>query len=167
MFTKSGSKFNGFYRGTVLDNSDSDELGRLKIRVFGIFDEIASANLPWAVPAYPLFSGSGIGYGYFAVPEVGSFVWVFFEAGDLYQPVFFAEAPDAVHGIPAEAATNYPSRKVWKTKKGFVVYYDEQDEELKVSHPSGTSIQIDSDGNVNISSVGEVNIGGSTVNINP
>lgn len=167
MFKQSTLKFNGMYRGKVLDNLDPDELGRLKIQVLGVFDEIESEDIPWAIPAYPIFSGSGDGYGYFAIPEIDSFVWVFFEVGNIYQPVYFAEAPSAIHGIPSEAATNYPYTKVWKTKKGFVVYYDEEDDELKISHPSGTIIQINGGGNINISSVGEINIGGSSVNINP
>ena len=149
----------GFYRGTVVDNADPDQLGRVKVNIFGVFDGMPTANLPWAIPALPIFSGAGSGFGYSAVPEVGSYVWCFFEAGDLYQPVCFAEAPDGVHGLPTERTTNYPFRKVWKTKNGIVIYIDDTDKEVKVEHPSGAYVKIDSTGNILIS--------GTTVSLNP
>jgi len=152
MFKQSTLKFNGMYRGKVLDNIDPDKLGRLKIQVFGVFDKIVVEDIPWAVPAFPLFSGSGSGYGYFVVPEVDSFVWVFFEAGDLYQPVYFAEAPSAVHGIPSEATTNYPYRKILKTKAGVVLMIDDSTGDITID-TTGTS--------------GSVVIKGASVSINP
>ena len=55
-----------------------------------------------------------IDLGTFAVPDVGTQVWVFFEAGDIYQPVYFAACPNKLKGQPTEKATNYPNTKVWK-----------------------------------------------------
>jgi len=167
MFKQSTLKFNGMYRGKVLDNLDPDELGRLKIQVLGVFDEIESEDIPWAIPAYPIFSGSGDGYGYFAIPEIDSFVWVFFEVGNIYQPVYFAEAPSAIHGIPSEAATNYPYTKVIKTKNGIVFYIDDLTQDIKLTQPSGTSLQISPDGSVTIVSAKIVTITGTSVRINP
>lgn len=167
-FTKTKLKdLTGFYRGVVVDNADPSKYGRVKINVFGVFDGIAIEHIPWAKPAMPVYRGAGTGYGYSAVPEVGSHVWCFFEVGDVYQPVFFASAPDGVHGLPAERETNYPTRVVWKTKSGITMYIDDTDLELSVSHPSGTVITIDSSGNVTLDSVGNVIIKGSTVSINP
>jgi len=78
-FKKDKITLDGIYRGQVLDNDDSEKLGRIKVRIFSIFSEkIKAEHLPWAVPAMPLFSGSGLDFGYFAVPEVDSFVWCFF-----------------------------------------------------------------------------------------
>jgi len=156
---KDSLKFNGFYRGKVLDNADPDNLGRIKIEIFGVFDDIDASSLPWAVPAFPLFVGSGSGFGNFAVPEVNSHVWAFFEGGDYNQPVYFAEAADAVRGIPSEALTNYPDRRVMKTKNGIVIYIDDSSKEIKIDHPEGAYILIDETGNVKIK--------GTTVHINP
>jgi len=132
-------KFHGFYRGKVLDNDDPDKLGRIKVEVFSVFDGISASDLPWAVPAFPLFVGSGSDFGNFAVPEVNSHVWVFFEGEDYNQPVYFAEAPDGVFGVPPEAATNYPSRRVMKTKSGIVIYIDDLIKEIKIDHPEGAN----------------------------
>ena len=175
-FKKDDFKFPGLYRGLVLDNDDPDKLGRIKVKIFTVFSsEIPATYLPWAVPAFPLFTGSGNGFGSFAVPEINSHVFVMFEAQDFNQPVYFAEAPTASLGIPTESATNYPSRRVLKTKNGIVFYIDDSNKEIKVTHPTGAFIQIDSSGNINISSSGDVSvessgdvdISGATVNINP
>jgi len=161
MFIEDTTKFGGMFRGKVLDNVDPSKLGRLKVQIFGVFDSIEVVNIPWAVPAYPIFSGSGVGYGYFAVPEMNSFVWCFFEAGDLNTPVYFAEAPDGIHGLPAERLTEYPSTKVLETKSGIIVSINDKSgsEKVKIIHPSGAYLTIDSSGNVIIS--------GTTIQINP
>ena len=41
-----------------------------------MFYSAADSDLPWAVPAMPLFSGSGNNQGSFCVPDVGTYVWV-------------------------------------------------------------------------------------------
>lgn len=161
-FEKDKTKLDGIYRGQVLDNNDPEKLGRIKVRIFSVLSKkIKVEYIPWAVPAMPLFTGSGNDFGHFAVPEINSFVWCFFEAGDLYQPVYFAEAPTALHGIPVESVINYPNRRVMKTKNGIVIYIDDtsSSREIKVSHPSGAYVLIDNDGNIVVQ--------GTTVHINP
>lgn len=151
-FIKDTLEFNGNYRGKVVSNTDPSSLGRIKVEVFGVFDGIAAADIPWAVPAFPLSSGAGVGFGSFAVPEVDSYVWCFFESGDVYQPVYFAEATDGVHGLPSERMANYPSRKVVKTKSGTVIYIDDSTGDVVIDATRGS---------------GDVIIKGTTVNINP
>jgi hypothetical protein len=48
-------------------------------------------------------------------------VWVFFEAGDIYQPVYFAEATDGLKGLPVDIDEDYPSTTVTETKTGIVI----------------------------------------------
>jgi len=163
----------GFYRGVVTDNDDPSMYGRIQVNVFGVFDGIASADLPWAKPAFPIFDGAGDDAGFFGVPQIASHVWCFFEAGDLYQPVYFAEAADGVHGLPSERETSYPDRKVWKTASGLVLILDDATQEIFVNHPSGSNIHIDGDGKITITggdvtvTGGAVVIEGTTVSINP
>ena len=173
-------KYTGTYRGKVLSTDVNEvdsagaavNLGRIKCEVYPMLIGITTAQdldgvngietalLPWAVPAMPLFSGAGVGYGSFSVPEVGSFVWVFFEGGDVYQPVYFAEAATKTHGLPSERATDYPYTKVWRTARGIVITINdlEGSEDIKVLHPTGTNFQIDSSGNVIIDSKGTTTI---------
>lgn len=179
---KGSFEYDGIYRGKVLSTADPNQVGRIKVQVLGVFgDDMKAADLPWAVPAQPIFCGSGSGFGQWAVPEVGSYVFVFFECNDVYQPVYFAEAPDKVHGQPTERTTNYPTRKILRTKAGIVLYIDDTDKVVKLTHPSGKSIQMDgsgnitivganvtiqASGNVDLTASGVVTITGSQVNIN-
>jgi hypothetical protein len=83
--------FMGNYRGKVLDNTG--DKGRCKIYVPSLhsseFENIPT-KLPWAEPAMPLFGGTTDNQGMCSWPEVGATVWVFFEGGDLRDPVYFA-----------------------------------------------------------------------------
>lgn len=169
-------KIGGYHRGVVVDNDDPKQWGRVRVRVLGFFDGINVQYLPWAVPAmsFSVGGGAGSGFGSFCVPEVNSTVWCFFEGEDYNQPVYFAAAPDGVHGLPSERITNYPNRRVIKTSSGIILYVDSTSNVVKLEHPSGKIIQMDGDGNVTVTAndltvtaSGNVTISGSQVDINP
>jgi uncharacterized protein involved in type VI secretion and phage assembly len=164
------------YRGKVVGADDPDKLGRLKIEAYPMFKGIEAEHLPWAVPAFPLFSGSAEGVGAFSIPAVGSFVWVFFENGDVDQPVYFAEAPSKLHGIPVNAqGANYPNIKAFRTPSGIEILIDDTVKTVSVTMPAGTSLSITENGitatglgnaSISMDSSGNVTISGATVNIN-
>ena len=87
------------YRGIVEDNNDPEKAGRVRIRIFSIHSDntnyIPTDTLPWAVPATSITSfGGGLrNIGHYKVPDIGSHVFVFFEAGDHNFPVYFAASP--------------------------------------------------------------------------
>lgn len=159
------TKFKGIYRGLVMSNADSSQYGRIKIKVFPMLVNVETENLPYAAPAYPIVEGAGDGIGYFAVPDVGTHVFVFFEQGDIYQPVYFAEAPDALKGLPEARTTNYPHRKVIKTSSGIEIFIDDVDTQLRINHPTGTYILIDTDGTITAHSKKDVVID-ADINVN-
>ena len=161
------STFQGIYRGKVEDNNDPLQLGRIKVRIYPMLSGVETTLLPWAIPMYPIWDGSGSGFGYFAIPKVDSFVYVMFEQGDIYQPIYIGEAPTGTMGLPSERTTNYPDRKVIRTKSGIEFIIDDSDEEIKVNHPSGTYITVGSDGAVTVNSQAVVTIVGTSVSINP
>ena len=151
-FVNHKDTFEGIYRGKVLDNNDPLKYGRIKVEVYPMLvidstvtNPLTSAILPWAIPAYSIWEGAGSDTGYFAVPAVDSYVYVFFEQGNVYQPVYFAEAPTATLGLPSERTTNYPDRKVLKTSSGVVFYVDDTSgsEVIKIIHPIGSNAFID------------------------
>lgn len=119
------------------------------------------------MPAYPIGSGAGLDdsldqYGNFSVPQEDAHVFVFFEGGDHLQPVYMAEAPDGVRGVPVFASTNYPNRRGFKLKNGLEVYVDESNDEVKVTHPSGVILSIDENGTVKVVS-GDIELGSGTM----
>jgi len=158
-FSKDSIRYEGIYRGIVLDNNDPNMLGRIKVNVFGIYNGIDADNLPWCVPMQPPGFGAGLGFGMFSVPKVDSIVFVMFEAGDIYQPLYIGSALDGVHGLPSERITNYPNRMVIKTPNGVIIYVDDSNGEINIKQPSGSYINMDASGNITIK--------GSIVNINP
>lgn len=154
--------FPGIYRGKVLYNNDPNQYGRIKIQVYPMFTDITDHTLlPWAVPAYPIWEGSGSGIGYFAVPDVNTFVFVFFEQGDVYQPVYFAEAPTAGMGLPTDRTVNYPNRKVLKTNSGITIFVDDTAKHIRVNHPTGTYVLIDTTGKVQVVAVDNIDLNSS------
>jgi type VI secretion system (T6SS) baseplate-like injector VgrG len=77
-----GRKFYGKYRGTVINNVDPMQMGRIQAMVPDV-----SAFLPtsWCIPCMP---ASGIQAGMLAVPAMGAGVWIEFEQGDPDYPIW-------------------------------------------------------------------------------
>jgi hypothetical protein len=74
--TVGARKFYGKYRGTVVQNIDPQQIGRVLV----IVPDVGSlAPGTWAMPCVP---AAGIQSGVFVVPAIGSGVWVEFERGD-------------------------------------------------------------------------------------
>lgn len=72
--------------GQVIDNLDPDFEGKIKVRVFGKFDELEDEQLPWSYPTNFYTAGSADGSGYFSIPKIGSIVEIVFDNGDIYLP---------------------------------------------------------------------------------
>ena len=96
-----GNKFLGKYRGTVINNIDPEQRGRIQVLVPDVSNIVPSS---WAMPCVPV---AGIQMGMFTVPPIGSGVWVEFEQGDPDYPVWVgcfwgtaAEVPSLARIVP-------------------------------------------------------------------
>jgi len=76
------ANFYGKYRGTVMNNVDPMQMGRLMVQVPDVSNVLPST---WAMPAAPF---AGPQSGAVAVPPVGASVWVEFEQGDGDYPIW-------------------------------------------------------------------------------
>ena len=92
----------GKYRGTVLDNIDPLQIGRLIVQVTDVSQVLPTT---WAMPCFPF---AGIQSGSFAVPEVGSKVWVEFEQGDPDNPIWVGCFWETAAEVPALALAAPP-----------------------------------------------------------
>jgi len=75
-------KYYGKYRGTVLNNIDPLQIGRLQVQVPDVSGFIPSS---WAMPCFPI---TGKQMGMWALPQIGAGVWVEFEQGNPDYPIW-------------------------------------------------------------------------------
>ena len=94
-------KYLGKYRGTVVNNIDPLNRGRLILQVTDVHGLTPTT---WALPCVPL---AGPNNGLFALPIIGSSVWVEFENGDPDFPIWVgcfwgtaAEVPSKAKALP-------------------------------------------------------------------
>jgi uncharacterized protein involved in type VI secretion and phage assembly len=97
------AKFYGKYRGTVLDNIDPLQMGRLMVQVPDVSNIIPST---WAMPCVPF---AGIQSGFFAVPAIGAGVWVEFEQGNSDYPIWTGCFWGSAAEVPALALAAPPA----------------------------------------------------------
>jgi hypothetical protein len=72
----------GKYRGSVVNNIDPLQIGRLQISCSAVLGESIFA---WALPCSP-YAGPGVGF--FMLPPIGADIWVEFEAGNPDKPIW-------------------------------------------------------------------------------
>ena len=119
--------FFGKYRGTVSDNSDPTNRGRIKVKVPSVLADVEA----WAMPCAPY---SGDGMGSYHIPENGTGVWVEFEAGDPSYPVWTGcfwgdgQLPNDSSGSGAT-----PPVKILRTKSGMIISIDDDAQTISVT----------------------------------
>ena len=89
---RDAKSFFGKYRGTVANNIDPQQLGRITAVVSSVLGTTPST---WALPCC---QGAGPNTGVLAIPQLGANVWVEFEEGDPDKPIwsggFWSKASD-------------------------------------------------------------------------
>jgi hypothetical protein len=73
----------GKRKARVSDNRDPERRGRVKVENIEIF---GSGESSWALPNMPFYGGRDCGF--FAVPPIGSTVWLEFEEGLIDYPIY-------------------------------------------------------------------------------
>jgi Type VI secretion system/phage-baseplate injector OB domain len=102
----SDNPFYGKYRGTVINNIDPLQIGRIQAIVPDVAGLLPSS---WAMPCVPV---AGINMGVFTVPPIGAGVWIEFERGDPDYPIWVggfwgsaAETPKMATIVPPGLAS--------------------------------------------------------------
>lgn len=90
-------RFYGKYRGTVVQNIDPQQIGRVMVMVPDVGTPVPGS---WAMPCVPI---AGIQSGIYAVPSIGSGVWVEFERGDPDHPIWVGGFWGLAAEVPALA----------------------------------------------------------------
>jgi len=131
--------------GVVEDNNDPKRLGRCRIRVNNVFDELPVEDIPWSTPWKDL-SGHE-----FDLPPVGKVMAVIFDNGNPYKPEYIyakhfnANLEKKLTKVSEEDYLSFSS-----------VHFDEmtqiyrnKSEGLKIDHEY-TNINLDKNGNINL-----------------
>ena len=170
-----------WFLGEVVNvKDDPEKLGRVKVRVFGVYDDVKEDDLPWAQIVVPVTQGVHEGKGQYLGILKGTQVFGMFLDGKSSQ------LPMVIGTVPKEGDTNekalenYPDNKVYETESGHYKEYDDTPgaERIKESHKSGTYYEINKDGNMTIDTTesgartitikasGEINVTAPVVNVN-
>ncbi len=157
-FRKVG-RLEGFYRAKVVDNRDPERLGRVRVKVYPLMAGVKDSECPWAEPCWY----GGVLY----IPPVNSWVWVFFDGGDVARPVWFGQSLPfndvrfiggsvssefgkglgEAGGMFDEVGAGYPESVVFRAySRNWLVFYDDGAVELKSGN--GSVLRMDVDGKI-------------------
>ena len=95
-------KFYGKYRGTVANNIDPMQMGRIQAIVPDVSGLVPTS---WAMPCVPI---AGKQMGTYFVPQMGAGVWIEFEQGDPDHPIWVGGFWGTVAEVPALALAGNP-----------------------------------------------------------
>lgn len=107
----SDARYYGKYRGIVRDIQDPLQTFRIRATVPDIYGDEESG---WAMPCLPFGSD---GMGFFALPKVGSGVWIEFEHGDPDYPIWSGCFVGSLAEVPSDLLAP-PYKKVLVMTEG-------------------------------------------------
>lgn len=99
----SNNKYFGKYRGTVLNNIDPLQIGRILAIVPDVSGLIPTS---WAMPCVPI---AGKQMGTYVVPQIGAGVWIEFEQGDPDYPIWVGGYWGSVAEVPVLGLAGIPA----------------------------------------------------------
>ena len=164
----------GMYVGYVTHRNDPEKLGRVRVCIPGVLE-------PHSAWAWPLGTAGG-GFkdrGFFAVPEEGAEVAVFFNQGDIDAPYYLSAnwgKPDGESEVPEEAQKDPPDNCVLATPT-FRIELDESEggRKLKLTNrKTGDHLLFDAEENtitlegttaITIKAVGAISLEATSVTI--
>jgi hypothetical protein len=145
--------------GEVVDIEDPQKIGRIKVKVYGKFDELPTEDIPWAYPGNNQTGGSKSGGGFFSVPKLGSIVSVKFDAGNIYHPEYFF-VQKISDEVKEEISGSYPNAHVIVydtiTEGSLKIFFTEK-KGLMLDY-KGTQINIKPDKNIDITTTTDINV---------
>ncbi|HEY2701508.1 MAG TPA: phage baseplate assembly protein V [Pseudonocardiaceae bacterium] len=95
-----GYDYHGIYEGEVVLNIDPDQRGRVLVQVT---DVAGMEPVFWAEASSPV---AGSGMGFYAVPAIGTTVWITFVGGDPSRAVWLGNPHETSADLPSDVITN-------------------------------------------------------------
>ena len=132
----------GNYRAEVIDNKDTDKFGRVKVWIPDLMPDIPKQKGLWARPANNPVGGRNaegdseshyMGTSY--IPKKGSWVWVFFETGNINRPYYFGALDlQNTKVLPEnQLGSNYEDKwTIFKSHKGRTIIISDDPDDRRV-----------------------------------
>ncbi|MCU1264362.1 MAG: uncharacterized protein JWM21_680 [Acidobacteria bacterium] len=95
--------FYGKYRGTVINNIDPMQMGRIQAIVPDVLGIVPTS---WAMPCVPI---AGKQMGTYLIPQIGAGVWMEFEQGNPDYPIWVGGYWGIAAEVPALALAGNPA----------------------------------------------------------
>ena len=145
--------------GVIEDNQDPNKLGRCRVRVFNVFDDISVEDIPWATPWKDLNGNQ------FILPDKGKVVSVVFDEGNIYKPEYiYAEHynTNLEKKLSELSGSNYTSMRALMFDHKTQIYSNDE-EGLKLDYKFNNVNITEKTIDVNLKdNFGKVNIGSPT-----
>ena len=146
---------NNHWTGIVINNNDPDKLGRCQIKIYGYYDDLATTNIPWAIPDIPSMASTK---GNFVIPELNTIVRGYFDNGDDSKPVYTSVAFNASYSDlkynPKDwflRTEDYPQTMVlFQTDQRDYLVMNRKTGEIAFTHHTGAVTRINPDGSIDI-----------------
>lgn len=132
--------------GEVVDIEDPQKIGRIKVKVYGKFDQLKTEDIPWAYPANNYVGGSKTGGGFFSVPKVGSIVSIKFDMGNIYHPEYYFEqkiSDELKKFVGEDLASDYPKNDGTATTHVLLFDSSEDKNSVKIYFSTSKGLMLD------------------------
>ena len=130
----------GIITGLVKENWDEEHPGMVKVEYF--LGETGRNLTGWVPVAVPY---AGNGYGYYALPEVGTEVVLAFQMGNRNCPIVLGCIWNQQNALPGETANENNSVKKLLTKGGCEIQLsgEKDEEQIQIQTPKGLKLLLE------------------------
>jgi len=132
----------GFYRAKVVNNKDPEQFGRVQVWIPALMTDVDDSKGLWARPANNPLGGrnekegeDSYYYGSCYIPRKGSYVWVFFEGGNINRPYYFGSLElESSKVLPEnQVGSNYEDKwTIFKSHDGRCIVISDDPDDCRV-----------------------------------
>lgn len=136
------SRLYGNYRAKVVANRDKEQFGRVLVWIPDLMPDLPDNQGIWASPANNPIGGRNKQYesdnyyvGTCYIPRIGSWVWVFFESGNINRPYYFGALDIKQAKVLPEnqVGTNFQDKwTIFKSHDGRTVVISDDPDDARV-----------------------------------
>ena len=141
------------YAALVVNIRDPRRMGRVRVRIDGLHDDVEDEFLPWAIPAE-----MSQGHGSLDLPTVGHRILVQMQDREGSELLYFGNIINPrirdMQRVPDALQENYPHRAGMWDRYGNYMYRDQKDGKMVMATANGVTLEQASNGKVTLNITG-------------